>query len=623
MENNYDASHIKVLSGLEAVRKRPGMYIGSTGKTGLHHLILEILDNSVDEALAGYCNEIKVVLHRDESISIEDNGRGIPVDMHPVLKKPAVEVVFTQLHAGGKFDKKTYKVSGGLHGVGASVVNALSEWLEIFIKRNGKIYYQKYEKGKPVCELKIIGETNETGTKVRFKPDAEIFQTTKFDESLIIKKLEERAYLNSNITFYFFNENTGETKIFHYEEGIKEMVKKFNDSLNTITDIIYFKGLKDDIELEVAMQYTDEFNERMYGYVNNIYTPDGGTHVTGFKMGLSKIIRDFYDAKKKIDLTIDDIVSGLTAVINVKVPEPEFVGQTKDKLGNPEVKNIVKDITQENLERYFKENKEVIKTILDKILNAAQARIAAKKARELVKRKSALGVGNLPGKLADCTEKDPKKCELFIVEGDSAGGSAKMGRDRKIQAILPLRGKILNVEKSNLAKILNNEEIRSLITAIGTGIGEDFDINKLRYDKIIIMTDADVDGAHIRTLLLTFFYRYMKPLIEHGHIYIAQPPLYKIKSGKKVYYVYSDEEKEEIIKNLDKYEIQRYKGLGEMNPDQLWETTMDPKNRILKKITLEDALEADRIFTVLMGSDVNTRRAFIQNNAKEVEELDI
>ncbi len=623
----YRAEHIRVLKGLEAVRKRPAMYIGSTGKKGFHHLFYEILDNSIDEAVAGFCDHIKVVLHKDGSISVEDNGRGIPVDIHPELKKPAVEVVFTELHAGGKFDNYVYKVSGGLHGVGASVVNALSEWLEVWVYRDGKIYYQKYERGFPIHELKVIDETDKTGTKVRFKPDPEIFGNQKFDEEIILSRLKELAYLNPNVTFIFINEITNRKETIKSKGGIKELVAELNEGVPPVhKEIIHFTGKENNVEVEVALQYVNDPNERIYSYVNNIRTTEGGTHVTGFKMGLTRIIKELAEeANKKVEITGNDVTEGLTAIISVKVPQPEFEGQTKMKLGNPEVRNIVRNITYNFLEKFLKENQNIAKRIVDKVILAAQSRIAAKKARELVKRKSALDYLDLPGKLADCTSKKPEECELFVVEGDSAGGSAKSARIKKTQAILPLRGKIINVEKASLGKILKNEEIKALISAIGTGIGDDFDINKARYHKIIIMTDADVDGAHIRTLLLTFFYRYMRGLIDAGYVYIAQPPLYKIKAGKEVFYAYSEEEKEEILKKLgDKsYSIQRYKGLGEMNPEQLWETTMDPEKRVLKKVTIEDALEAEKLFTVLMGEEVKPRREFIQKHAKEVVELDI
>lgn len=623
----YRAEHIRVLKGLEAVRKRPAMYIGSTGKKGFHHLFYEILDNSIDETVAGFCDQIKVTLHKDGSISVKDNGRGIPVDMHPELKKPAVEVVFTELHAGGKFDNYVYKVSGGLHGVGASVVNALSEWLEVWVYRDGKIYYQKYKRGFPIHELKIIGETNKTGTKVRFKPDPEIFRNQKFDEEVILSRLKELAYLNPNVTFVFINEISNKKETIKSKGGIKELVMDLNKGVPPVhKEVIHFTGKENNVEVEIALQYVNDPNERIYSYVNNIRTTEGGTHVTGFKMGLTRIIKELAEeSNKKVEITGNDVTEGLTAIISVKVPQPEFEGQTKMKLGNPEVRNIVRNITYNFLEKFLKENQNIAKRIVDKVILAAQSRIAAKKARELVKRKSALDYLDLPGKLADCTSKKPEECELFVVEGDSAGGSAKSARIKKTQAILPLRGKIINVEKASLSKILKNEEIKALISAIGTGIGEDFNINKARYHKIIIMTDADVDGAHIRTLLLTFFYRYMRGLIDAGYVYIAQPPLYKIKAGKEVFYAYSEEEKEEILKKLgDKnHTIQRYKGLGEMNPEQLWETTMDPEKRVLKKVTIEDALEAEKLFTVLMGEEVKPRREFIQKHAKEVVELDI
>ena len=633
VEESYDASKIKVLEGAEAVRKRPAMYIGSVGKRGLHHMVNEIVDNSIDEALAGYCNEIKVTLHKDGSISVEDNGRGIPVDIHPVYKKRALELVLTKLHAGGKFEKKAYKVSGGLHGVGLSVVNALSEWLEVWVKREGKIWYQKYSKGKPVTEVKVVGETNETGTKVRFKPDPEIFETTEFDEKVIEARLKELAYLNPNVRIIFENEKTGKVVEFKFEGGIKDLVKELNKNVQTLHDeIIYISGEENNVHVEVALQYITSDASKEFSFVNNINTIEGGTHLTGFRMGLTKAIKEFMEkegilkGKKSVPVESEDIRDGLTAVISVKVPNPQFEGQTKTKLGNSEVKNIVYRIVYNGLKKYLEEHVDIGKRICEKIITSAKARIAAKRARELVRRKSVFETATLPGKLADCIEKDPEKCELFIVEGDSAGGSAKSARTRETQAILPLRGKIINVEKASFVKILKNEEIKALISAIGTGIGEEFDISKLRYGKIIIMTDADVDGAHIRTLLLTFFYRYMPQLIERGHIYIAQPPLYKIKVGKTIRYAYSEEEKEKILKEIEedkKVEIQRYKGLGEMNPEQLWETTMDPKNRVLKKVYMEDAIEADKIFSILMGPNAEARREFIQKHAKEAVNIDV
>ncbi len=633
VEESYDASKIKVLEGAEAVRKRPAMYIGSVGKRGLHHMVNEIVDNSIDEALAGYCNEIKVTLHKDGSVSVEDNGRGIPVDIHPIYKKRALELVLTKLHAGGKFEKKAYKVSGGLHGVGLSVVNALSEWLEVWVKREGKIWYQKYSKGKPLTEVKVIGETNETGTKVRFKPDPEIFETTEFDEKVIEARLKELAYLNPNVRIIFENEKTGKVVEFKFEGGIKDLVKELNRNVQTLHDeIIYISGEENNVHVEIALQYTTSDSSKEFSFVNNINTIEGGTHLTGFRMGLTKAIKEFMEregllkGKKSVPVESEDIRDGLTAVISVKVPNPQFEGQTKTKLGNSEVKNIVYRIVYNGLKKYLEEHVDIGKRICEKIITSAKARIAAKRARELVRRKSVFETATLPGKLADCIEKDPEKCELFIVEGDSAGGSAKSARTRETQAILPLRGKIINVEKASFVKMLKNEEIKALISAIGTGIGEEFDISKLRYGKIIIMTDADVDGAHIRTLLLTFFYRYMPQLIERGHIYIAQPPLYKIKVGKTVRYAYSEEEKEKILKEIGegkKVEIQRYKGLGEMNPEQLWETTMDPKNRVLKKVYMEDAIEADKIFSILMGPNAEARREFIQKHAKEAVNIDV
>ncbi len=630
--SDYGAKNIKVLEGLEAVRKRPAMYIGSVGIKGLHHLVYEIVDNSIDEAMAGFCKNILVRINKDGSVTVIDDGRGIPVNIHPQYKKSALEIVLTKLHAGGKFDSDTYKVSGGLHGVGISVVNALSEWMEVKVKRDGKIHYQKYHRGVPEEEVKIIGECpeNETGTEVTFYPDKEIFETTIFDNKILLARVKELAYLNKDITIIFEDQRTGLKKEYHFEGGIISLVEDLNKNKQPIhEEIIFIQGKKDNIELEIAFQYHEGFSETLLGYVNDINTIDGGTHVTGFSMALIKTTKEYIKKnnilKEDIEISGEDIKEGLTAVINTKVPQPQFEGQTKTKLGNSNVKTIVYSIVSEQLSKYYEEHPKVLEKIALKIISAAKARLAAKRARDLVRRKNVLETGTLPGKLADCSEKDPSKTELYIVEGDSAGGSAKLARDRQTQAILPLRGKILNVEKANILKMLKSEEIKALITAIGTGIGDEFDYSKLRYGKIIIMTDADTDGAHIRTLLLTFFFRYMKELILKGHIYAAQPPLYKIWKGKAVFYAYTDEEKEDIIKQIGQkgINIQRYKGLGEMNPEQLWETTMNPETRILKRIELRDAIEADEIFSILMGDKVEPRREFIMAHAKEVTELDV
>ena len=623
----YDAAQIQVLEGLEAVRKRPGMYIGSTGARGLHHLVYEVVDNSVDEALAGYCKTIKVTIGKDNSVTVEDDGRGMPVDKHPKMGIPAVEVIHTVLHAGGKFGGGGYKVSGGLHGVGASVVNALSTRMEVEIKRNGKIYKQCYERGKTVTPLEVIGESKKTGSKTTFWPDPEIFETTVFDFATLEHRLREMAFLNKGIKIIFKDEREGQKKneTYHYEGGIKEFVQFINESKDPIhPDIIYFEVIKENCELEVAMQYTQSYSELVLGYANNINTTDGGTHIVGFKSALTRVFND-YGKKNKIlkdsgdALTGEDVREGLTAIVSVKLEEPQFEGQTKAKLGNPDIRGFVETSTNENLTAFLEENPAQAKAILEKCIKAARAREAARKARDLTRRKGALDSFSLPGKLADCSDKDPSVCEIFLVEGDSAGGSAKDGRDRKRQAILPLRGKILNVEKARLDKILNSDEIKNMITAFGCGIGDDFNIEKLRYHKIIIMTDADVDGAHIRTLLLTFLYRYMRPLIEGGYVYAAQPPLYQVKKGKDVYYTYSEEEQGRLMKSLEdkagKADIQRYKGLGEMDAEQLWETTMDYEHRTLIQITIEDSAEADQTFSTLMGDKVPPRKKFIEENA--------
>ena len=631
-KQSYDESQIQVLEGLEAVRKRPGMYIGSTSSRGLHHLVYEIVDNSIDEALAGYCKNIIVYINQDNSIEVEDDGRGMPVGLHPKMKKSTVEVIMTILHAGGKFGGGGYKVSGGLHGVGASVVNALSEKCVVTVKREGHLWQQEYERGKVMSELKVIGDTDETGTKTYFKPDAEIFDETVFDFNVLAQRLRELAFLNKGINIKLVDRRDDKEEVYHYEGGIKSFVSYLNRNKEALhPEPIYVEGNKDGILVEVALQYNDGYNENIFSFANNIDTIEGGTHLVGFKTALTRILNDYakkFGHLKENDknLSGDDIREGLTAVVSVKIGEPQFEGQTKTKLGNSEVRGIVDSIVGEGVSVFLEENPSVSKIIIDKALMAARARDAARKARELT-RKSVLERSSLPGKLADCSSKDPRECEIYIVEGDSAGGSAKQGRDRKFQAILPLRGKILNVEKQRLDRILNSDTIRSMITAFGAGIGPDFDIEKIRYNRIIIMTDADVDGAHIRTLLLTFFYRYMRDLLEGGHVFIAQPPLYKVSKGKKEAYAYSDEELNAILEEYggkdNSTNIQRYKGLGEMNAEQLWDTTMDPEKRILLKATVEDAMAADEIFTILMGDKVEPRREFITKNAKMVSNLDI
>ncbi|MCI5898630.1 MAG: DNA topoisomerase (ATP-hydrolyzing) subunit B [Anaerovoracaceae bacterium] len=636
-EQQYNAEQIQVLEGLEPVRKRPGMYIGTTSSRGLHHLVYEVVDNSIDEALAGYCKSIKVVIQKDNSILVEDDGRGMPVDIHPKLKIPAVEVIHTVLHAGGKFGGGGYKVSGGLHGVGASVVNALSEWMEVQIRRDGNIYRQTYERGKTTSPLEIIGTSKTTGSRTIFKPDAEIFKEgVEFSYDTLEHRLREMAFLNKGIKITLKDEREGRKKeeVFHYEGGIREFVKHINKDKEAIhPDVVYFEVRKaeQEMEVEIAMQYTDRYNEMILAYANNINTTEGGTHMVGFKSALTRVLNDYARKNKFIKeneegLSGEDVREGLTAVISVKLTQPQFEGQTKTKLGNSEMRGFVDTCTSENLTAFLEENPAQARQILDKCLRAARAREAARKARELTRRKSVLDSIALPGKLADCSEKDPALSEIFLVEGDSAGGSAKMGRDRSRQAILPLRGKILNVEKARLDRILNSDEIKNMITAFGCNIGQDFNIEKLRYHKIIIMTDADVDGAHIRTLLLTFFYRYMKPLIEEGHVYIAQPPLYRTVKGKDVYYTYTEREQEELLNKIGRQGIktpQRYKGLGEMDAEQLWETTMDFDKRSLIQVTIEDMTAADEIFTILMGDKVPPRKKFIEDNAKYVKNLDI
>ncbi len=636
-QQQYNAEQIQVLEGLEPVRKRPGMYIGSTGPRGLHHLVYEVVDNSVDEALAGFCKNINITIQSDNSILVEDDGRGMPVDPHPKLKIPAVEVIHTVLHAGGKFGGGGYKVSGGLHGVGASVVNALSEIMEVEIKRNGKIYKQTYSRGKTQTPLLEVGESRKTGSKTMFKPDREIFDELEYNYDTLEHRLREMAFLNKGIKITLKDEREGQkkTEVFHYEGGIREFVKHQNKNKEVIhPDIIYFEVIKkeNECEVEIAMQYTDRYNELILSYANNINTSEGGTHMIGFKSALTRVFNDYARKNKFIKdndeaLSGEDVREGLTAIISVKLANPQFEGQTKTKLGNSEIRGFVETTTNVHLTAFLEENPNQARIILDKCLRAARAREAARKARELTRRKGVLDGLTLPGKLADCSEKDPALSEIFLVEGDSAGGSAKSGRDRKRQAILPLRGKILNVEKARLDKILNSDEIKNMITAFGCNIGADFNIEKLRYHKIIIMTDADVDGSHIRTLLLTFFYRYMTPLIEGGFVYAAQPPLFMTKKGKESYYTYSEREQEKLMAELDekpgKVVIQRYKGLGEMDFHQLWETTMDYNNRTLIQITLEDVTAADEIFTTLMGDKVPPRRKFIEENAKYVKNLDI
>jgi len=626
-KSDYTGETIKVLEGLEAVRKRPAMYIGGTGKDGLHHLVYEVVDNSVDEALAGICTVIKVIIDKDGSVIVEDNGRGIPVDVNKQYKKSAMELVLTKLHAGGKFEKKAYAVSGGLHGVGVSVVNALSTKVEARVKRNGKIHEQKYKVGKPLKNVSVVGKCkpDETGTTIKFWPDSEIFSTTDFDFNVLRKRFKEIAYLNAGLKIILKDERDGKKEEFHYAGGLIEFVKNITSSKSPLHKPIYFKKETDETVLEIALQYTDSYNENIFGFVNTINTTEGGTHVSGFKTALTRVINDYGTKKgqlKNIKLMGDDTREGINAIINVKMSDPQFEGQTKTKLGNSEMKGVVDSLTTTALSEFFEENPTIANKIISKVSAAAKAREAAKKAKDLVRRKSALGFGGLPGKLADCSSKKFEKTELYIVEGDSAAGSSKMARDKEFQAILPLKGKILNVEKSNPAKALSSEEIVNLITAMGTGVKENFDLKKLRYNKIIVMTDADVDGSHIATLLLTFFFRYVPELIENGNVYLAVPPLYRIRKGKDMY-VYSDDElKKTMAKVGGNPDVQRFKGLGEMNPSQLWDTTMNPKTRILKKVSIEDAVMADEIFSMLMGDEVGPRREFIQKNA-HIAEVDI
>ncbi len=628
-ENQYGAAQITVLEGLEAVRKRPGMYIGDTGIRGLHHLVYEIVDNSVDEALAGFCSKITVIIHPDNSITVIDNGRGIPVDLHPKYNISAAEVALTKLHAGGKFDKNTYKVSGGLHGVGLSVVNALSIKLTARIMRGGKVYEQHYSCGKPLDQLTPKEDTQERGTIISFTPDPDIFLEKIYHYDVLATRLRELAFLNKGIEITLIDEREENKRdFFKYEGGIAQFVQ-FVDQLKVpLHEVIYFEKTKENVVVEIALRYNSSYQENVFSFVNNINTIEGGTHLSGFKTALTRVLntcaKDFSNNKEDLKLTGEDVKEGLSAVISVKVPEPLFEGQTKTKLGNSDVFGIVSSLVHDELTTYLGEHSQVGKLIIGKCLDAARAREAAHKARDLTRRKGALEGAGLPGKLADCSNKDPKLCELYLVEGDSAGGSAKQGRNREFQAILPLRGKILNVEKARIHKMMENKEIISMIIALGAGIGEEFNIGKLRYDKLIIMTDADVDGSHIMTLLLTFFYRYMKPLVEKGHVYIAMPPLYRLQKGKQIEYVYTDAQKEKIVAAWGEgVGIQRYKGLGEMNPKQLWDTTMDPSVRMLKQVTAEDAVAADQIFTILMGDEVEPRRAFIEKHAKEVVNLDV
>ncbi|WP_337103827.1 DNA topoisomerase (ATP-hydrolyzing) subunit B [Paenibacillus sp. YIM B09110] len=631
-QHTYDESQIQVLEGLEAVRKRPGMYIGSTSSKGLHHLVWEVVDNSIDEALAGYCNRIEVIVHENNSITVIDNGRGIPVGENTKLKKSTLEVVMTVLHAGGKFGGEGYKVSGGLHGVGVSVVNALSELVIVQVKRDGQLYQQEYRRGAPQYDIKIVGESTETGTQVTFQPDPEIFtDTTVYDYEILQSRIRELAFLNKGIQIVLTDERTGVSNTFKNDGGIIEFVEYLNRNREVLHEKpIYVEGSKDYIQVEVALQYNDSYAENIYSFANNINTHEGGTHESGFKSALTRIINDYARKTNLIkdndsNFSGDDVREGLTAIISVKIPEPQFEGQTKTKLGNSEVRGIVESFFAEKLQEFLEENPSVSRKIVEKGLQAARAREAARKARELTRRKSALEVGSLPGKLADCSSKDASISELYIVEGDSAGGSAKQGRDRHFQAILPLRGKILNVEKARLDRILGNAEIRAIITALGTGISDDFDLAKARYHKIIIMTDADVDGAHIRTLMLTFFYRYMRDIIEAGYIYIAQPPLFKVERNKVIRYAQTEKERDQIIAEFGegvKVNVQRYKGLGEMNATQLWETTMDPESRTMLQVTIDDAMEADIVFDTLMGDNVEPRRDFIQKYAKYVKNLD-
>jgi DNA gyrase subunit B len=635
MDSTYSASSIQVLKGLEAVRKRPGMYIGTTGIEGLHHLVYEVVDNSIDEALAGYCTDVTVVLEKNDIVRVEDNGRGIPVDVHSEEGVSALELVMTKLHAGGKFDKESYKVSGGLHGVGVSVVNALSSWCEAYVHLSGKLFYQKYITGIPEEGVKVIGATDKRGTVIRFQADPSIFEDTFYSFDVLSNRLRELAFLNKGVRIVLVDErlSTPRTSEFVFDGGLKQFIEYLNKNKTVLhKEPVYFTGTRDDVEIEVGLQYNDGFNETMFSFVNGINTREGGTHLIGFKSALSKTINDFLKKSKlakKIEETLsgDDVREGLTAVLSIKVMNPQFEGQTKGKLGNSEIKGIVDGFCGEQMSFLFESNPDIIASILDKTVLAARARIAARQARELTRRKSFLESSGLPGKLADCQEKDPSRCEIYIVEGDSAGGSAKMGRDRAFQAILPLWGKMLNVEKTRIDKVIGNDKLQPIIQSLGAGIGTEFEISKLRYHKVIIMADADVDGSHIRTLLLTFFYRYMTPLLENGYVYLAMPPLYKISYDKQIHYAYDDSEKDKLLaisgKDPAKIAVQRYKGLGEMNPDQLWETTMDPVRRNITRITMEDAVQAEVIFTTLMGEQVEPRRQFIEENAIYVSNLDV
>ncbi len=629
---NYEADSITVLKGLEAVRKRPAMYIGSTGSRGLHHLVYEVVDNSIDEALAGFCDTIDVIVRKDQSVVVTDNGRGIPVDLHKEQNKPALEVVMTVLHAGGKFDSKSYKVSGGLHGVGVSVVNALSDWLEVEVSRDGFVWHQRYERGDTKTALKKLGRTTATGTKVTFHPDPEIFDEIEFIDDTLIHRLRELAYLNRGVTITFEDERSKLKETFHYEGGISQFVEYLNEAKDTVhTPPVHFGKARDGVEFEVALQWNDTYVENIYSYANNINTTEGGTHLSGFKTALTRTMNNYASKNnlfksEKWTLQGEDTREGLTAVVSVRLPQPQFEGQTKTKLGNGEVRGLAEGVVGDGLAEFLEEHPNIAKKILEKCATAARSREAARKAKELTRRKSALESGSLPGKLADCSFTDPELCEIYIVEGESAGGSAKQGRDRRFQAILPIKGKILNVEKARLDRMLGNEEIRTIITALGTGIDDDeFDIGKLRYAKVILMSDADVDGSHIRTLLLTFFFRHMKKLIEGGNVYIAQPPLYRLKKGKAEHYAFNDKEKDRILKEMGKQgvHLQRYKGLGEMNPDQLWKTTMDPETRTILRVEIEDATDADRMFSILMGEKVEPRREFIERNAGSVKNLDV
>ena len=630
LESSYDSDKIQVLEGLESVRKNPSMYIGSTDARGLHHLVYEVVDNAVDEALAGYCTTVLVFIQKNGTISVADNGRGIPVDIHEKYKKPGVELVLTTLYSGGKFDGQAYKVSGGLHGVGVSCVNALSKWLEVKVRRNGKEYHQRYERGKTATDLKIIGKAKDTGTTVTFFPDKDIFETIEFDYDIIATRLREMAFLNAGLQIEITDERTDKREVFRYDGGVSEFVTHINKNKVPLhPKPIYLQGEKDAVQVEVALQYTDGYTENIHTFANNINTIEGGTHLIGFKGALTRVLNDYGRKNKLFDesfsLSGEDSREGITAIISVKVRKPQFEGQTKSKLGNSEVRGIVESVTSEKLSEFFEENPPVAHMIIDKAMLSSKAREAARKARELTRRKGLLESSALPGKLADCSSRDPSQSEFYLVEGDSAGGSAKQARDKEFQAILPLRGKILNVEKARLDKILKSEEILHLITAVGTGIAEEFNIENARYHRIILMTDADVDGEHIRTLLLTFFFRYMRPLIEKGYLYIAQPPLYKMTKGKTVEYAYSEQERTQKAKQLGEtgLGIQRYKGLGEMNPQQLWETTMDPESRMMLQVTIENAVEADELFTILMGEAVEPRKVFIEQHAKDVVNLDI